>query len=118
MTNEQILELYDGLYEICQNTELKFKVTTSFLLAKNKNLLDPLYNSICEARLKLLKKYGEERDQEWFVPNKNLDAFKTEFEALLKMDTFINLEEIPIKELESEKLNVELVRKLIPIIKQ
>jgi len=34
------------------------------------------------------------------------------------MDTFINLEEIPIKELESEKLNVELVRKLIPIIKQ
>lgn len=117
MTNEQIIDLYEGLYELGQDSEIKLKAKTCFALAKNKNLLRPFYDSAMEARQKLIEKYGEPNDDGWFVPNDQLPKFKTEFEALMKIDSYIATDSIPIQELENEKIGLELMEKLLPIIK-
>lgn len=119
MTNEQIINLYEGLYELGQDPEIKLKATTCFSLAKNKNLLRPFYDSAIEARQKLIEKYGEPSDDgSWFVPNEKLSNFKTEFESLMKMDTYIVTDDITIQNLENEKIGLELMEKLLPIIKK
>lgn len=118
LTNEQIVDLYEGLSEISEDKELKFKATVSFSLAKNKNILKPFYDSITEARQKLIEKYGEQNEKGWLIPNEKLIQFKAEFEALMFTNTYITTEEILITDLEEERIGIELMEKLLPIIKK
>lgn len=118
MTNNEIIDLYEGLYEISQNPDFKLNAKTCFVLAKNKNLLQPFYDSVIEARQKLIEKYGErQEDGNWFISNEKLIEFKTEFKSLMNIQTFLTIENIALVDLENEKINLELMRKLLPIIK-
>lgn len=118
MTNEEILNLYEGLCEISQNKDLKFKATTSFLLAKNKNLITPFYEAIIETRDKLIEKYGEQKEDGILIPNEKLAQFKSELNAFLKTTTYIDVESIPLTAFEEEKIGIDLMGKLIFIIKK
>lgn len=118
MTNEQIVDLYEGLSEISQNKELKFNASLSFALAKNRNLLKPIYDSIMEARQKLIEKYGEQNEEGWFIPNERIDSFKHEFEALMFTNTYVTTEDIVIEAFQDERIGTELMEKLLPIIKK
>lgn len=118
MTNEQIIDLYEGLSEISQNKDLNFKAVVSFIFAKNKNLLKPFYNAAIEARQQLIEKYGQINEDNWFIPKDNVQYFKTEYDTLMSVNTYIDLEKIPIDILEEERININLMEKLLPIIKQ
>ena len=118
MTNEQIVDLYEGLAAISEDKDLKFKALISFQLTKNKNLLKPFYESISEARQKLIEKYGEPQEDGWLIPNNKLPQFKAEFEALMFTETYVATEEILVTDLEEERLGIELMERLLPIIKK
>lgn len=118
MTNEQIVDLYEELTEISQNKDLKFKATTSFALAKNKNLIEPFYNAVIEARSKLIEKYGEKQEDGWLIPNERLSAFKIEFESLMFTKNYIALDQILITDLDDEKLGLASMERLLPIFKK
>lgn len=119
MKNKDIYDLYEGLYEISQDKELKFEIKISYIFAKNKNILQPYYNAIIETRQKILEKYGEpQEDDSWHVNKEKMNIFMSEWNAFMDIDNYINLEKIKIKELEGEKIGIELVEKLLPIIEK
>lgn len=117
MKNEDILNLYEGLKEISQNKDLKFDIKTSFILAKNKHVLQPIYDAIIDTRQRIIEKYGElTENNEWRVPNKNIPAFYKEWREFMNMDSFVSLEGISLKDIQSEKIDVGLMEKLLPLI--
>lgn len=117
MTNEQIVNLYEGLVEIGENRDLKFKASVSFIFAKNKNLLKPFYEAAVEARQKLIEKYGQPDDNGWFIENEKLPQFKNELNALMEVNSYVATTEIDLKELEDERIGIDLMEKLLPMFK-
>ena len=117
MKNKDIFNLYEGLYEISQDKELKFGIRVSYTFAKNKNLLQPYYDAIIDTRQKILKKYGEPQDNgDWHVNKEKMDIFMSEWNAFMEIENFISLEKVRIEDLEGEKIGIDLMEKLLPII--
>lgn len=118
MKNKDIYDLYDGLYEISQDKELKLNARTSFYLARNKNLLEPYYNAIVETRTKILEKYGEiKKDGSWFVPKSRIEEFTREWNAFMDIENIVNLQKIKVEDFQTQ-INIEIMGKLLPIIEE
>lgn len=118
MTNKEIFNLYEGLYELSQDKDLKFGVKISYIFAKNKNILEPFYNAVIDTRQKLLNKYGEAQENgDWRVNKEKMDIFMSEWDSFMKIDNFIAIDKINIEELSEEKIGIDLMGKLLPIIK-
>lgn len=115
MKNQDIWDAYEGLSELSSNN-IKFKAVTSFLLAKNKRTLEPIYKALLETREKLFKKYGEQVEEGWRIPKENTDLFKNEFNILMDTETYINIDKISIENFEDEKIEINLMEKLTPLI--
>lgn len=117
MTNKEIFNLYEGLYELSQDKDLKFGVKISYIFAKSKNILEPFYNAIIDTRQKLLNKYGEVQENgDWRVSKEKMDIFMSEWDSFMKIDNFVAIDKINIKELEGEKIDIQLMEKLLSII--
>lgn len=117
MKNKDIFSLYEGLYELSQDKDLKFNIKTCFILAKNKNLLQPLYDAILETRQRILEKYGTVQENgNWFISNENMDTFKKEWDSFMEMDSFVSLQNINLQDLKEQTLNIDLMTKLLPLI--
>lgn len=119
MKNKEIFNLYEGLYEISQDKELKFGVRISYIFAKNKNILQPYYDAIIDTRQKILEKYGEPQDNgDWRVSKEKMNIFMSEWNAFMEIENFVNLEKVKIEDLNDEKIGIELMGKLLSIIEQ
>lgn len=117
MKNKEIFDLYEGLYEIGQDKSLKFEIRATYILAKNKNILEPYYNAIIDTRQKILEKYGEQQEGgEWRVEKEKMDIFMREWNAFMEIENFINIEKVGIEELKGGEIGIELMGKLLPII--
>lgn len=119
MKNKEVYDLYEGLYEISQNQDLKFNIKLCYSFAKNKNILEPFYNAIIETRQRFLSKYGtpQENGDGWTVAKDRMDDFLKEWNDFMNIDNFVVLQHIKLEELEDEeKLGIDLMEKLLPII--
>lgn len=118
MTNEQILNLYEGLYEISQDDNIHFDALTSFILAKNKNMIEPVYSALIETRNTLIQSYGNVSDDQGSItiPPDKISAFKIEYDTLMRKETYVNLEKINIKSLINYNIKISIMEKLLPII--
>lgn len=119
MTNSEIIGLYDALTKISLNNSLKFDAVTCFKLAKNKRTIQPVMESIIEARRILFDKYGTPKnteEPEIFIPKEKVPAFQKEYLDLLNTKVQIELEKISIEALKDTKLEMELIENLMPVI--
>ena len=117
MKNKDIYNLYDGLCQISADKDLKFDIKTSYILAKDKHVLEPYYNAVAETRQKLLEKYGRVHDNgDWIVPKENVKEFTKEWTDFMEMENLIQLEGITLEDFKDEKIGVELMEKLLSLI--
>lgn len=119
MTNSEIVGLYDALTKIRSDNSLKFDAITCFKLARNKRTIQPVMESILEARQILFNKYGTPKnaeDPEIFIPKERVPAFQEEYTNLINAKVQIELEKIPIESFKDTKLEMELIENLMPII--
>ena len=117
MTNKEIFSLYEGLTEISNDKELKFNIQTSFVLAKNRSILGPLYDAIIETRTKVLDKYGEPNDDGgWTVPKEKMADFMKVWDDFMEIDNLVMLQKIKLDDFKDEKIGIEIMEKLLPII--
>ena len=119
MTNSEIIGLYDALTKISLNNSLKFDAVTCFKLAKNKRTIQPIMESIIEARQILFDKYGTPKtaeEPEIFIPKEKVPAFQEEYLDLTNTKVQVELEKIPIESFKDTKLEMELMENLMPII--
>ena len=119
MTNAEIINLYEGLYELSQDKDKTFSIKVGYIFAKDKNLLQPYYEAAINSRLKLLKKYGTELESgDIQIPGEQVLPFRQEHESFLNMENYIVLDKISLKDVQDEKLNIDIMEKLLPIIEK
>lgn len=116
MTNKDIYDLYEGLVEISQDKQLKFSIQTSYFLAYNKKTLEPFYQAIIETRNNLFEQYGSQTEDGWKIPNINVDTFQKEWSDFMRIQNQIDLRSIKLNEITGQ-INIDLMGKLLPIIK-
>ena len=116
MTNKEIFNVYEALTSISNNSDLKFSIKTSFILAKNKVTLEPLYNAIIETRQNALNTYGVHEDDSWTIPKEKVDDFMKLWNDFMDMDNDITLQHINIDQFEGGEIEVGIMEKLLPII--
>lgn len=117
MKNKEIYHLYEGLYEISQDKEIKFDVKIAFALAKNKNLLQPIYDAIIDTRYRLLESCGEPKeDGDWKIPKEKVDEFTKKWKDFMDIDNFITLQHIKLDDIQNKEIGIDLIEKLLPII--
>ena len=119
MINSEIIGLYNALQKISLDNSLKFDATTCFKMAKNKRALEPIVESIIEARRILFNKYKapkDKEDPEIFIPKEKVPAFQEEYFDLLNTKVQIELEKISLNSFKDIKLEMELVENLMPMI--
>lgn len=119
MKNSEIYDLYEGLVLLGRDKDLKFNAKISFYLAKNKNILEPLYNAIVDTRFQVLEKYGERQENgDYKVSVENMEEFTKEWDSFMNIDNIVTLNNINIDDFKDEKINIDLVEKLMPILKE
>ena len=116
MTNKEIFNVYEALTSISNNSDLKFSIKTSFLLAKNKVTLEPLYNAIIETRQNALNTYGIPEGDSWTIPKEKVDDFMKLWNDFMNMDNDITLQHININQFEGGDIEMGVMEKLLPII--
>ena len=119
MTNTEIYTLYESLVKLSQNKELKMPAKVGYLLLKNKNLLEPYYKALMEARYGIIEKYAvTTEDGQLQVPAEKLDVANAELNDLLAMEEEgINLSKIKVDNL-PDNIELELLDNLMLILEE
>lgn len=121
MTNSEIIGLFNALTKISLDNSLKFDAVTCFKLAKNKRTIQPIVESIIEARRILFEKYGTPKsteEPEIFIPKQKVPAFQEEYLDLINTKVDVTLEKVSLESFKDIKLEMELMENLIPMIEQ
>lgn len=119
MINSEIIGLYNALTKISLDSSLKFDAVTCFKLAKNKRTIQPIVESIIEARRILFEKYGTPKsaeEPEIFIPKRKVPAFQEEYTDLINTKVEVTLEKVPLESFKDIKLEMEVMENLIPMI--
>lgn len=119
MTNIEIYTLYESLVQLSQNKELKIPAKVGYLFLKNKNLLEPYYKALMEARYSIIEKYAETtEDGQLQVPADKLDIANAELNELLAMEEQdINLSKIKVDNL-PDGIDLTLLNNLMLILEE
>lgn len=117
MDNKTICKVYEGLYLLSQEKELKLKPKIGFILAKDKMLLEPYYKAIKECEKKLWQQYGSYDDEGNLVANKDeIEIINSSYEELMSQENNIELEKVSINDFGEENINFSLLEKIVDII--
>lgn len=115
LLNDEIYGLYEALYELKEKNEISLPVTLAYQLVRNMQKLEPLYMAIEEARRNLFKVYVDEND---IIPNDKINEVNQKLQELGMIKEELNLYLIKLKDISYINLPIDIVRKLMPIIKE
>ena len=115
MTNKEIMDLYEGLVEL-YDLKVELDIKIKYLLAKIKIQIEPLYEALMITRKDLFKKYGTENETSIVIKNSMLPLFSTEMNELMKIQVNVEIPKINLEDLNSPKISINLIEKLLPII--
>ena len=103
----KVLELVNMKPSLQKLIAQDLPIKTAFKISKIIKVLDPEYAIFEENKTKIFKKYGEEQiDRTIRIKPENMEVFTTEFNELLGIELEVNVEQIPVVELETIKLSV------------
>ena len=115
MTNQEILNIYDGIQELIRS-KMPLNIKTSYILAKDKKILEPYVETIKEQQMLLYKKYGHEENGGIKVNNEDIPALQKDLKELLSINNTIGISKVAIQNLDDINIDIETLEKLIPII--
>lgn len=106
MKLKKIIDVVEGLRAL-QNKDLP--VAESFKLLNLVHQVDPILNNYGEQRTKLLKKYGETKDNlNYIVPPKNVEQYLNEMSPLEDMEVNLNFQKIKLnKDVEIKAIHLQ-----------
>jgi len=101
--------------EIVQNIQVLNKflskelpIQKAFKLSRALKKIDPELKAFEEQRLKLVKKYGEEKEGQIIVSQINIQKFQEEVDPLLRLELEMDIDPISVKEIDDKFSPVEL----------
>lgn len=121
MINSEILSLYEGLQTIKNSGDIKFPARTTFIVVRNMKTLEPIVESLIEAKNQLLKELGipDEKDpNSFFIPENNRKKFTQQIEELDNIDNDIEFKKIKWEDIEPLNLSIQAMEALYPMIEE
>ena len=116
ITNRKLLEL-NGTFSKILGTPIDFKL--AYRINKIAGKIMSEYKVIEEARQKLFQKYGVKNDKGGLtIPEKNTEAFKKEFDALLDIETDLAIQKIPADCLREIKISAYELSQIADFIEE
>lgn len=114
MKNKDILKMFEGLNQISQ---IKFKPKTSYILAKDKIILEPYYQTIIKCQQDIWESFGEKTNEGFRIPNEKIEEANNAMKELMEVENNIVLDGVSIDDFGDEVIDMETLEKIIDIIK-
>ena len=116
MTNEEILKVYKGIADLSKNN-IVLNIKTSYILAKNRQLLASYVQIIEEKKIELYQKYGTiNEDATVTIPKENMQTLEKELKTLMEIKNKVEITKITLDDLGENKISIEILENLMPII--
>ena len=117
LTNQQIVEIYEGLYSLRAAGQQALPISVGFLIVKALKELQSSYEAITEMRAAVGAKYGVLQDDgSYFVEAKDRAAANKELRELMEIKSNINLDLIPLSLLNDISIPLDIIYNIYPII--
>lgn len=117
LTNQQIVEIYEGLYSLRAAGQYTLPISVGFLIVKALKELQSSYEAITEMRAAVGAKYGVLQDDgSYFVEAKDRAAANKELQELMEIKSNINLDLIPLSLLNDISIPLDVIYNIYPII--
>lgn len=117
LTNQQIVEIYEGLYSLRAAGQQALPISVGFLIVKALKELQSSYEAIIEMRTTVGAKYGVLQDDgSYFVEAKDRAAANKELQELMEIKSNINLDLIPLSLLNDISIPLDVIYNIYPII--
>lgn len=104
MNNGTIYQYALTLNEALNNNDLQMPVAVLFSIEKNKQTLMAVAQDVEKYRMDIIKKYGEEVDGNYNVPQDKIEIANKELQDLFSIEQEINIYKFNIEDLGDIKL--------------
>lgn len=104
MNNGMIYQYALTLNEALNNNDLQMPVAVIFSIEKNKQTLMTVAQDVEKYRMDIIKKYGEEVDGNYNVPQDKIEIANKELQDLFSIEQEINIYKFNIEDLGDIKL--------------
>lgn len=109
MKNKEVVNVYEKLIKTTQMNQTRFPAKVSFAIVRNLKLLEPIYNDIIEARLKIAQEYGEEIPDEpgsYKAKDGMFDIMQDELNSLAEVENDIKFYTITLDDIQNNSLSL------------
>ena len=118
MKVKDIIKLYEGLVKLGE-ANLKLPAKTSYGLAKNKVVLEPLYQAANEARQSIWIKYGEPTLEGGLqIPNEKIGNANQEMIELFETENEVRIHKIKLEDFGDVPIDFSLIENIMDIIEE
>lgn len=117
MKNSEIMQLYNALQEITQDTSQTYETKLAYKLLKAKAAISDTAEIILDLRRNIWLKYGTKQDDQYVIPAEKVPEAEKAFQELFEIENEIKLPTIDLDELEGVKWKLETMEGLSPMIK-
>ena len=104
MNNGMIYQYALTLNEALNNNDLQMPVAVIFSIEKNKQTLMAVAQDVEKYRMDIIKKYGEEVDGNYNVPQDKIEIANKELQDLFSIEQEVNIYKFNIEDLGDIKL--------------
>lgn len=104
MNNGMIYQYALTLNEALNNNDLQMPVAVIFSIEKNKQTLMTVAQDVEKYRMDIIKKYGEEVDGNYNVPQDKIEIANKELQDLFSIEQEVNIYKFNIEDLGDIKL--------------
>ena len=104
MNNGMIYQYALTLNEVLNDNDLQMPVAVIFSIEKNKQTLMAVAQDVEKYRMDIIKKYGEEVDGNYNVPQDKIEIANKELQDLFSIEQEINIYKFNIEDLGDIKL--------------
>ena len=120
MTNMQIYDIANALGEHFQDKELKMPIKINFYLQKNKNTLMALAQEIEQARVEIIRKYGnlDESSNQFIVPPESIAAATAELKEFFGLEQDVTIYKVNIEAFNNLELTTGQMEALLFMIEE
>lgn len=118
LTNEDALKIIKGLSEL-EELDLPLNIKTSYCLARIRQTLTPIVNTIQEKQLEVYKKHGERTSRnEYKVPDEKIDDLQNDLNELSQIENEVQLNKLKLDDFGDNNIPFYIIEKLLLIIEE
>ncbi len=116
MTNKEIIAVLKGLSDL-DELNIPLNIKTSYLLARNKQVLTPFADIINSQQIELYKKYGEKtEDNTYMVSKEKMPQLEQDLNDLLEINNKVQIIKLKLEDFGDNNIPFRIIEELLPII--